>query len=146
MRMAWPARTLRAMGIDDSDAEHLYEARLADCCRFNQARATSMTWSHRWKSGASLRHRSSIRRRRECEPNLRARWFVESFDHAVAGTHETFPMPRSLYSCRRERGRASQLPCSGSLAILQGILGLSNHEIDGLVAREVIGDPLVPSP
>jgi crotonobetainyl-CoA:carnitine CoA-transferase CaiB-like acyl-CoA transferase len=76
-------------------------------------------------------------------PQLRARRFVEVFDHPVAGRHETFGMPFSLAS-RSEPWFRAPAPVLGehNQEVLQGILGISDADYDELVRTQVIGDRL----
>jgi crotonobetainyl-CoA:carnitine CoA-transferase CaiB-like acyl-CoA transferase len=76
-------------------------------------------------------------------PQLKARQFVEAFEHPVAGRHETFGMPFRLASTDEPWFRTAA-PTLGqhNREILQGLLGLADGDFDHLARTHVVGDRL----
>jgi crotonobetainyl-CoA:carnitine CoA-transferase CaiB-like acyl-CoA transferase len=75
-------------------------------------------------------------------PQMRARHFFEALDHPVTGTHELPGLPFRFASRGEQPWYRSPAPTLGQHndEVLREELGLDDAEIDGLRARNVIGD------
>jgi crotonobetainyl-CoA:carnitine CoA-transferase CaiB-like acyl-CoA transferase len=75
------------------------------------------------------------------DEQLRARGFVEAFDHPVVGRHEVIGVP-FRFASRSTGWIARPAPTLGQHndEVLGGLLGLSAAELDDLRAQAVIGD------
>jgi crotonobetainyl-CoA:carnitine CoA-transferase CaiB-like acyl-CoA transferase len=74
------------------------------------------------------------------DPHLRERGYFESVTHSFAGTHLYPGTPWKVDGVRPRSASAAPMMGEHNKQILQGMLGLSDHEIAALANAGVIGD------